>query len=130
MKSSGFGQAVSEFNQQEFYACHDTLEALWMDSTEPYKSFYQGVLQIAVGCYHLAHHNWRGAVILLGEGIGKLRDYQPDYEGIDVEQLLSDSFALLQGLHQIHPQQLGEWLSRQDEETPLPWPKIVRINSE
>ncbi|MEY3826619.1 MAG: hypothetical protein RLZZ148_1435, partial [Cyanobacteriota bacterium] len=43
-----FWQGVSEFNLGEFYACHDTLEALWMESSEPTKSFYQGILQIAV----------------------------------------------------------------------------------
>ncbi|MDY7012991.1 MAG: DUF309 domain-containing protein, partial [Cyanobacteriota bacterium] len=62
-----FQQGVEEFNRQEFYTCHDTLEALWMDSTEPDKTFYQGILQIAVGCYHLGNSNWHGAVTLLGE---------------------------------------------------------------
>ncbi|NEQ23504.1 MAG: DUF309 domain-containing protein, partial [Microcoleus sp. SIO2G3] len=30
-----FWQGVEQFNQQEFYACHDTLEALWMEAFEP-----------------------------------------------------------------------------------------------
>ncbi len=94
-------QGRLEFNQREYYACHDTLEALWMESVDPDKKFYQGVLQIAVGCYHLQNHNWKGATILLGEGMGRLRYYQPIYGGIDVSQLIHDSHSLLQALHEI-----------------------------
>lgn len=34
-----FWQGVEQFNTREFYACHDTLEALWMEATEPEKLF-------------------------------------------------------------------------------------------
>ena len=34
-----FWQGVEEFNNREYYACHDTLEALWMESAEPEKNF-------------------------------------------------------------------------------------------
>jgi uncharacterized protein len=104
-----FWQAVGEFNQQEFYACHDTLEAIWLEAPESDKRFYQGVLQVAVGCYHLSNHNWRGAVILLGEGVKRLSDYQPTYHGIDVGLLLEQSSELLQALQQIQPEQVAEF---------------------
>ncbi len=94
-------QGISEFNQQEYYACHDTLEALWMDSIDPDKKFYQGVLQIAVACHHLQNQNLKGAAILLGEGMGRLGYYQPIYGGIDVSQLIEDSNNLLKALHEI-----------------------------
>ncbi|WP_019503074.1 DUF309 domain-containing protein [Pseudanabaena sp. PCC 6802] len=93
-----FGEAIAQFNRSEFYACHDTLEAIWMDAEYPDKTFYQGILQIAVGLYHLSNSNWRGAVILLGEGIGRLRDFQPDYADVDVERLVLDSATLLKTL--------------------------------
>jgi uncharacterized protein len=37
-----FGVAVEQFNQAEFYACHDTLEAIWMDAEYPDKTFIRG----------------------------------------------------------------------------------------
>ena len=98
-----FWQGVEQFNQQDFYACHDTLEALWMEAGEPEKKFYQGVLQIAVSLYHLSNHNWQGAAILLGEGINRLRNYQPSYFEIDVEKLLQDSVSMLNTLQQFGP---------------------------
>jgi uncharacterized protein len=114
-------QGVDEFNRREYYACHDTLEALWMDSVDPDKKFYQGVLQIAVGCYHLYNHNLKGAIILLGEGIGRLPYYQPTYAGIDVTALIHDSHHLLQTLQSIDPDLLVDFVAKlSDNPAPLP----------
>jgi hypothetical protein len=96
-----FWLGVDQFNQQQFYACHDTLEALWMEAIESDKKFYQGILQIAVALHHLENQNWRGAVILLGEGMSRLQSYRPDYAEIDLEPLLDQTRQLLQGLQQI-----------------------------
>ncbi|MGL5804329.1 MAG: DUF309 domain-containing protein [Xenococcaceae cyanobacterium] len=141
MTPPAFWQGVKEFNQEQFYDCHDTLEALWMESSEPHKRFYQGILQIAVACYHLGNLNWRGAVILLGEGSKKLSEYQPIYEDIDVSQLFDESSQLLKALQQIEPETIGEFALRLKRASDLPQfdrnhrdnsfgcklPKIVKI---
>ncbi len=105
----GFWQGVEAFNQGEFYACHDILEALWMDAAQPQKTFYQGILQIAVACYHLGNQNWRGAVILLGEGLSRIHAYQPTYAGIDTDQLVIKSAQLLKVLQQAGPEQVAQF---------------------
>ena len=105
-------QGIAEFNAGKYYACHDTLEALWMDSIDPDKRFYQGVLQIAVACYHLHNHNWRGAVTLLGEGVGRLPYYQPVYAGINVADLIRDSSNLLHQLQSIDSSEIGNFVDR------------------
>lgn len=107
--SSEFEQGIAEFNRQEFYACHDTLEAIWVEAPEVDKRFYQGVLQVAVGCYHLSNDNLRGAIILLGEAVRRLCDYQPSYEGINVELLLTQTSQLLKVLQQLKPEHLPEF---------------------
>lgn len=96
-----FEQGIQEFNQQQFYACHDTFEAIWVEAPEVDKRFYQGILQVAVGCYHLSNDNLRGAIILLGEAVRRLCDYQPDYEGINVELFLGQANDLLLALQQL-----------------------------
>jgi uncharacterized protein len=96
-----FWEGVEQFNQQQFYDCHDTLEAIWMEAMEPQRSFYQGVLQIAVALYHLGNANLRGATILMGEGVNRLRRYQPDYADVDVAHLLAQSAELLTKLQQL-----------------------------
>jgi uncharacterized protein len=109
-----FWQSIQQFNQQEYYACHDTLEALWMEALEPEKNFYQGILQVAVGLYHLGNENWRGAAILLGEGSNRLRRCPPDFFEVDVDDLLSHSMALLEALQQAGPDRVADfsqWLA-------------------
>ncbi|NET01925.1 MAG: DUF309 domain-containing protein [Sphaerospermopsis sp. SIO1G1] len=98
-----FWQGVEQFNTGQFYACHDTLEALWIEATDPDKSLYQGILQIAVGLYHLGNGNLRGAMILLGEGTNRLRRYPDNDCGIDVEKLFLDSVEFLKLLQQTDP---------------------------
>ncbi len=126
-----FWQGVEQFNQGQFYACHDTLEALWMEATEPQKTFYQGILQIAVALYHLGNSNWRGTVILLGEGINRLRRYPPTYAGIDVDELLTSSAAMLTALQQAGPEKIGDWIignggiALSNEEQALWLPKVI-----
>jgi hypothetical protein len=93
-----FWEGVELFNSGQFYACHDILEALWIEASEPEKTFYQGVLQIAVALYHLGNSNIRGAMILLGEGSNRLRRYPSIYSGIDVDELLDQSVTLLTAL--------------------------------
>jgi predicted metal-dependent hydrolase len=100
-----FWQGVEEFNQQQFYACHDTLEALWIEAIEPEKTLYQGVLQIAVALYHLSNQNYRGAIILLGEGMNRLRRCQSAFAEIDIAQLLVQSRDLQANLQQLSQKQ-------------------------
>lgn len=101
-----FWQGVDQFNQRQFYACHDTLEALWIEASEPEKTFYQGILQVAVGFYHLGNLNWKGAVILLGEGLYRLRNYDVDHGGVDVEPFREAASDILQWLQASGPEQV------------------------
>jgi len=98
-------KGINQLNTGEFYACHDTLEEIWMEAPETEKKFYQGILQIAVGFYHLSNGNWRGAAILLGEGICKLAEFEPTYYDLDILAFTDDSYALLMALQKIDPEE-------------------------
>ncbi|MGB5974888.1 MAG: DUF309 domain-containing protein [Nodosilinea sp.] len=93
-------ESVALFNRGEYYSCHDSLEAIWMEASTLEKPFYQGILQIAVGLYHLGNHNWQGASILIGEGVNRLRPFEPGYGGLDVARLVDCGWAWLTVLHQ------------------------------
>ncbi|WOD40454.1 DUF309 domain-containing protein [Nodosilinea sp. E11] len=99
-------EGITLFNQGDYYACHDVLEAIWMEANTTDKPFYQGILQIAVGLYHLSNHNWQGASILLGEGVNRLRPFEPAYEGVNVERLVDCGWAWLTTLHQTGREQV------------------------
>jgi predicted metal-dependent hydrolase len=102
-----FWQGVDQFNQQEFYACHDTLEAIWINAMPADKNFFQGILQIAVALYHLGNENWQGAVTLMGEGIYRLHAYPSLYGGIDVDEFVADAAQLLAQLQAGGAAQVG-----------------------
>lgn len=131
---AAFWIGVEQFNQREYYACHDTLEAIWMDAATINKGFYQGILQIAVGLYHLTNLNWQGAAILIGEGIHRLNYYEDSYGGINIAELVDQANDWLTALQQSGPeniQQLATGLlplttsaPATDNQQPLAIPKI------
>lgn len=106
-----FEKAIYEFNQGEFYACHDTLEAIWMTAETAEKPFYQGILQVAVAFYHLGNLNWRGGAILLGEGISRLRRFEPSYRGIVVDGLVDQATDWLAQVQAAGPDGLADLMA-------------------
>ncbi|MFB6275662.1 MAG: DUF309 domain-containing protein [Halothece sp.] len=127
MPSTSFWQGIAQFNEQQFYACHDTFEELWMQAEVLDRNFYQGLLQIAVGCYHLSNSNWRGAVILLGEGIGRLEEYEPIYSEINITELIEQSRHLLDSLQEIGQDNIDTWVEHL-QQTSLP--KIISVQGQ
>ncbi len=119
-----FWQGIADFNEQEFYKCHDTLEALWLEAGEPERTFYQGILQIAVGLYHAGNENWRGAVMLLGEGVRKLNYYQPSYFEINVDKFLTESSELLKHLQKLGPEKIADFVH---DSSNTKYPKILKL---
>ncbi len=105
---SEFWIGITQFNQGEYYACHDTLEAIWMDSEQSARGFYQGILQIAVGLYHLTNLNWQGAAILLGEGSHRLDAYGDGYGGINVADLIDQATQWLGALQVLGPERVDQ----------------------
>ncbi|MEM9450019.1 MAG: DUF309 domain-containing protein [Cyanobacteria bacterium P01_E01_bin.6] len=128
---SSFWTGVDQFNQRQFYACHDTLEAIWMDSLTSEKNFYQGILQIAVALYHLGNHNWRGTVTLMGEGIYRLDNFQPSYGDVDVNALVSASETLLRMLQEGGAEEIEAIALCLDQaDNTMSYPAITRLSEE
>ncbi|MEL7036145.1 MAG: DUF309 domain-containing protein [Cyanobacteria bacterium J06592_8] len=128
---SEFWEGIEQFNQREYYACHDTLEALWMEAMEPTKKFYQAILQIAVGLYHLSNQNWRGAVTSMGEGMRRLDYYQPDYFEINVTELIDQTSYLLTELQQAGTEKVADYMFTENSEknsVGISAIKITKIN--
>ena len=82
-----FHKAVQYFNNKEWYLAHDLLEELWHDSIGPERTSLEVLLQIAVAQLHLDRGNKNGAMILYGEGLGRLRRIGIPNLGIDMNRL-------------------------------------------
>jgi predicted metal-dependent hydrolase len=82
-----FQEAVRLFNAADWYACHDGFEELWHETQGPMRPVLQGLLQIAVAELHGERGNSRGATVLMGEGLGRLRGCGPEALGLAMEPL-------------------------------------------
>jgi predicted metal-dependent hydrolase len=80
-------KGVAEFNSGHYFECHDTLEELWMGIRGPARNFFQGLIQIAVGFYHLNQRNLPGCESQLNKGLQKLVPYGDFYAGVELESL-------------------------------------------
>ena len=76
--------AISQFNNSDWFECHETLEELWMGEHGELRSFYQGVLQISVALHHWRNGNFAGAMSLLESGVDHLSNVQPVCRRVDV----------------------------------------------
>jgi uncharacterized protein len=94
------GEAIFMFNNCGWYACHDCFEALWHETAGPMRPVLQGILQIAVAELHLERGNSRGATILMGEGLGRLKACPPNALDIDLVALINLSMQRLLALQQ------------------------------
>lgn len=86
--------AIHQFNAGDYYACHETLEELWLAERSDLRHLYQGILQVGVGLYHLRRANAAGALSLLERGPRLLLPFAPATFGIDVAALLNAAAGL------------------------------------
>ena len=91
-------QAIGLFNASEWYACHDGFEELWLETQGPMRPVLQGILQIAVAQLHRQRDNNRGATILMGEGLGRLRGCDDVALGLDLAHLRTCAACHLEAL--------------------------------
>jgi predicted metal-dependent hydrolase len=88
-EKAAFQKGVAEFNHGHFYECHDTLEDLWAGVRGPSRDFFQGLIQVAVGFYHLGNENPVGAARLFDRALKRLAGYPGQYAGVDLDALRS-----------------------------------------
>lgn len=85
--------ARRQFNAGEYFACHETLERLWIEERTAVRDLYKGILQIAVALHHEGGGNRRGALRLLQSGQTLIEPFAPACQGLDVAGLLVQARA-------------------------------------
>lgn len=105
-----FHEAVHRFNEGEYFECHEVLEELWRAEPTSLRLFYQGVLQIAVGCYHLCvRRNRRGAISKLRAGLQKLEQFPAVVDTIDLADLREQVAGFLQEVEKMDDAQVAQY---------------------
>jgi hypothetical protein len=88
-------KAIEQFNGESFWDCHETLEAVWLETPYPLRLFYHSIIKTAVGFHHMRRHNRYGARVKLSDGVRLLRLFSPEYMGVRTGRLLEDSSGWL-----------------------------------
>ena len=88
-KTTELRKGIEEFNRGDYFECHETLEDVWMLEAGADKRFYQGLIQLSVGFFHLLNRNLRGAASQWEKGMAKLTDYDDEHLGINLKTLLA-----------------------------------------
>lgn len=99
---------IAQFNQREFFECHETLEAEWNTEPGPIRTLYKGILQVGVGCYHLVRGNYRGAVLKLQTGCDYLGPFVPRCMSVEVGELVSQAKQLRAAIVALGPERIGD----------------------
>lgn len=96
-------QGIDLFNDHEYFACHEVLEAAWNAERGAVRTLYKGILQVGVGCYHLLRRNYIGATAKLHSGAEYLAPFAPVCMQVDVARLISDARCLLAAVEAAGP---------------------------
>ena len=92
-------EAIDLFNSQKWYEAHDAFEDIWNDLVGDERQIVQGILQVSVSQFHLNKGNLNGAMILLGEGLGRIKNKVSEDLEIDLILFFSSLESLLNKLH-------------------------------
>ena len=101
--------ALNLFNNHKWYEAHDAFEEIWNYVDGDERQIIQGILQVSVSQFHLSKGNLNGATILLGEGLGRIKNRTKINLGIDLEAFCICLENLLKKL------QYGEALNENDK---------------
>ena len=93
-----FFYALNLFNNQKWYEAHDAFEDIWNTLDGDERQIIQGILQVSVSQFHLSKGNLNGATILLGEGLGRIKNRTNINLGIDLESFCKCLEELLRKL--------------------------------
>ena len=95
-------RGIRHFQTGDYFAAHDDWEAVWQGLRGRPRIFWQAMIQLAVGAYHLENGNRKGCQSLWNKALLKCRDLMPTYDGhppqqlLQLEETLQTCLALLQ----------------------------------
>jgi len=104
--------AIDQFNQEEWFECHETVEELWVGEKGEMREFYQGLLQLAVALHHWRDGNFKGAMTLFKRGGDCLGRVPPVCQSVDVAGLRTDAAKLHEVLGALGEERMVELETR------------------
>lgn len=82
---------IDLFNRGEYYKAHEPLELAWMETSEPERVLYQGILQIGLAYFQIRRGNYRGALKMFKRGQKHLNSLEDSFLGVDIRKLQEEA---------------------------------------
>lgn len=76
-------EGIDHFNEGRFWEAHESWETLWLESSQPEKTFLQGLIQLTAAFHHFQRGTLSGGVRLVDSAVVKLRDFPGNYLDVD-----------------------------------------------
>ncbi|NBP32518.1 MAG: DUF309 domain-containing protein [Synechococcaceae bacterium WBA_2_066] len=90
-----FYSGIQNFNSGNFYEAHDLFEDLWHECDEPKRRWIHGIVQISVAMHHHSTGNLNGSLLLLAEGMSRMRRAQISPIGFKEGEFLEPCLEIL-----------------------------------
>lgn len=103
---------IRQFNNAEWFECHETLEELWAPAAGEVRDLYQGIIQLAIALHHWRNDNFPGAVSLLESGANYLSRVTQPCLWVDVRGLIQQATTMREGLLVLGPQEMARFDQR------------------
>jgi hypothetical protein len=104
----GLQRGLAHFHAGEYFAAHDAWEEVWQGLRGRRRTFWQAMIQLAVGAYHLTNNNRKGCQSQWHKALQKCQTLHQTYES-DVPPPLSVLAALLQTCLSAVAQEEAPW---------------------
>ena len=82
---------VNAYNTKSFYDAHEYWEDLWSDYKISDADFVQGMIQLAVACFHITNLNKKGALSLFNKCLIKLEKNKDNSRINNLDDIISST---------------------------------------
>ena len=106
-------KAVDEYNEGQYWECHETLEEVWLGTSYPLRFFYHAIIKAAVGFHHLYRRNHHGARVKMSDSLRLLPFFQPTFMDVRTDEMFD---------------QVSAWVGRLDRDV-VDWDELHALPS-
>lgn len=97
-------KALSQFNEEKFFECHETLEVNWLNEQDSeQKKLLQGIIHIAAALFHYRKNNVTGYRRQLEKGLIKLKGVRLDVYDEKLKTDLSEFYRNILFVKKLSP---------------------------
>ena len=100
-------EGLELYNAGEYFECHEVLENAWRAEKGPIRELYRGILQVAVGYYHIQRKNYIGARKMFKRCRRWLAPFPDTCQGINLSGLRRDMQVVEDAIVRLGPDRIA-----------------------